>query len=93
MHAKQWFIIIIYFTAGVTASWDVLTNKGIKSQWDEEEEEDIGIPLESYQRNSIVPIVKCPAGTFRGSLRYTRGGKRYFEFQSIPYAEPPKRFE
>ncbi|CAG7828187.1 unnamed protein product, partial [Allacma fusca] len=31
--------------------------------------------------------------TFRGSLHYTRGGKRYFEFRSIPYAEPPRRFE
>ncbi|CAG7718982.1 unnamed protein product, partial [Allacma fusca] len=27
------------------------------------------------------------------SFEYTRGGKRYFIFQSIPYAEPPKRFE
>ncbi|CAG7833119.1 unnamed protein product, partial [Allacma fusca] len=54
---------------------------------------EFNITRKSYQLNSIAPVVKCPAGTFRGSMRYTRGGKRYFEFQSIPYAEPPRRFE
>ncbi|CAG7734104.1 unnamed protein product [Allacma fusca] len=55
--------------------------------------EDEDFPQENYQLNSIVPLVKCPAGTFRGSLEYTRGGRRYFSFQSIPYAEAPGRFE
>ncbi|CAG7827022.1 unnamed protein product [Allacma fusca] len=69
------------------------SHEGIKLQWVEETDEAVSSSRNINHLNSIAPIVKCPAGTFRGSLRYTRGGKRYFEFQSIPYAEPPKRFE
>ncbi|CAG7716059.1 unnamed protein product, partial [Allacma fusca] len=88
-------IILVFtiFVAQVIATQSIFNHEGIKPQWAVETDEDIISPRNIYHLNSTVPIVKCPAGTFRGSLKYTRGGKRYFEFQSIPYAEPPKRFE
>ncbi|CAG7724339.1 unnamed protein product, partial [Allacma fusca] len=82
-------VVIIFFASKIVAT----PNSKIDPKSLAEENEDFDILRENYQRNSIVPVVKCPAGTFRGSLEYTRGGRRYFAFQSIPYAEPPRRFE
>ncbi|CAG7818883.1 unnamed protein product [Allacma fusca] len=87
-------LAIAYFVAQVSSSWSATSQEEMKSQHrDEKKEKKICNPQESLDVNSIVPIVKCPAGTFRGSLRFTRSGRHYFEFQSIPYAEPPNRFE
>ncbi|CAG7720834.1 unnamed protein product [Allacma fusca] len=82
-------VVIISFTSKIVATPNSKTDPKLLAG----EDEQFNIPLENYQSNSNFPVVKCPAGTFRGSLEFTRGGRRYFAFQSIPYAEPPRRFE
>ncbi|CAG7823932.1 unnamed protein product [Allacma fusca] len=93
MSRLRFVIVIIYLSSKYVATLSALVPDERTSKLEAWGDEDPNIPEESYRLNSIVPVVKCPAGTFRGSLEYTRGGKRYFLFQSIPYAEPPRRFE
>ncbi|CAG7721901.1 unnamed protein product, partial [Allacma fusca] len=93
MSRLRFVIVIIYLSSKNVAALSALVPDERTSKLEAWDDEDPNIPQESYRLNSIVPVVKCPAGTFRGSLEYTRGGKRYFLFQSIPYAEPPRRFE
>ena len=39
--------------------------------------------------SSGVPIIKAPAGTFRGAKLTSQNGRGIFAYKSIPYAKPP----